>query len=236
MSKTANVAIAPTNTDKPAEGEKKEEKSVKLPCISQERFDHIFSNFRTLHGHVIEGLREVGVTPKFHDKWDACNGEDYKLLHEQARILIRQRNEHVWTTYAQSVTKAIKAVVDTYMVQARKAKEGLDTLRENTPPEMRAFLPTFPSIVKVPMSALIPCFKGKSEAEILVELTKLFPTQVVNGAPKGQKETKVSDISVTFPFTEAKKETPAPAPTSEEKAPEAPVSGEVETAPASKAA
>lgn len=192
------------------------DKSVKV--INQAQADDILTCFRTLHGKVLNALQACEIAPLFNTDFSKCVNEDYKNLHQQARALLTAKSAKEWNDYIGAIKEKILVVVDSHQAKARAAKESFDKL----PSEMRAYMPAFPSTVKVPVSDLKPCFpQGKSDNDILVELDKLFPRQVAKGA------NDTFHLSVSF---QAEAPKVVKEETKEEKAPE---SGE---APKSKAA
>lgn len=185
-------------------------KPVKLECVKGETEARILENLRSLHHLVLLGLSEVGEKPLFNDKFEACNTEDYKCLHQQARVILSQADKVRWTNYTKSIQSALQGVIDTYMNKARTAKAKIDAmLAECEDDSDRAMIPAFPNTVKVPFTAFKAAFPaGKSDTDIIKELHKLYNGQVGNKATKGQKEVKPEDVYVNFAFV------PAPAPKS----------------------
>ena len=166
----AAAAEAPTTTDTPAEGAKKEEKPAVLPCISAKIREALANNARQRHHLVLQGLLEVGQKPLFNDKFGECVREDYKLLDQQARLLCNQSDDLAWNTYAAEIKAKIQGVVDTHMGLAREDKAEWDKLS----PRLQARNP-FCDRVEIPFADLKACFSGKEDAHIVVELVKLFP-------------------------------------------------------------
>lgn len=198
----ATIAAVAATAAAPVEAPAAEDKGKKArKSISQDIEERILANFRQLHHITLLACTEVGKKPLFNDKFDDCNNEDYKNLHEQARLVIRDAVKVRWENYSDTLAPALKAIVDAHMATAREDKAEWDKL----PARMQARCPWSP-IVQVSATALKGAFpKGKTDTDIVMELNKLFPGQVGNGG-KG-KDSKLEDFHVNFAFV------PAPAPT-----------------------
>lgn len=192
----AVLAVAATATDTTSAPEAPKA----LACIPQDREDKILGLIKSLHHEVKEGCAQVGSALLFEGELAKCASDGYKGLFQQAKILLATADKIRWTTYAGEVGKKIQGVIDSHMTTAREDKAEWDKLS----PRLQARNP-FPQIVEVPFSDLRPCFTGKDDSTIVVELNRMFPTSLANVAPKGQKE-QVWVLKV--PFVAAASEEP----------------------------
>lgn len=177
--------------------------SVKV--LSDARNEELLSIFRTLHGKVMTALQEVGVKPTFNDKFDACTNEDYKGLHEQARILLRAKGKAVFEARIGGIRAGIQGTSETYLNKARAAKAHMDSL----PAEVKSFLPAFATTVNVPVSELVGFWPQGTSMEAIVRDLTALKYSLVKGEDKS--------FSIKIAYSDAKVEDKAP------------VSGEVES-------
>lgn len=184
----------------------KSDTSVKV--ISDAREEEILSIFRTLHSKVLTACTEVGVKPTFNDKFEACGAADYKELHQMSRTLINAKRTAKWEARIAGIRVSVQGVVNAYMVKARAAKSALDAL----PAEVKQFMPSFSTTVKIPLSDIRACFpQGTTDSQLFSDLEKLgykvtdlttkgqvivpFTTgeeKVAEKAPESQKQTKAA--------------------------------------------
>jgi len=154
--------------------------SVKV--VSDAREDEILSIFRTLHGKVLLALQECEVKPLFPDNFAQCAATDYKVLHQQARALLIAKGKDRTDKRVAEIRGKVAEVIDTHMSQARAAKAALEAL----PADVRKFLPSFSSVVKVPLSDIRACFPtNASDKEVFEDLTYMG-YKVTDLTDKGQ--------------------------------------------------
>lgn len=138
--------------------------------ISDTREEEIITAFRTLHSKVLNALQECDIAAQFNKEFSKCNTEDIKNLHQQSRALISAKAKAKKEARVADVREKIQVVVNKYMSEARTAKAALESLPDN----VRKFLPTFSSTVKIPLTDIRACFpSNENNTQVLSDLEYL---------------------------------------------------------------
>lgn len=173
----------------------KSDKSVKVINAQQE--SDILGLFRTLHSKVLTALVDVGVKPTFEQDFGKCTNEDYKNLHQQARILVSDARKARWEEEVREIRTGIANVVNKAMEEQRVRKARYDAIED------REFLAPFPTSFTIALSSLTSAFTAGTSETDMVKRCKELSYNVV-------KVGEAFAIRVQF----------VPAPTSEQKSDE----------------
>ena len=149
----------------------KSDKSVKVINAQQE--SNILGIFRTLHSKVLTALVDVGVKPTFEQEFGKCTNEDYKNLHQQARILVSDARKARWEEEVREIRTGIANVVNGAMEEQRVRKARYDAIQD------REFLAPFPTSFTIPFTALASAFAQGTTAEQMVSRCKELGHTVV---------------------------------------------------------
>lgn len=160
--------------------------AVIAKVISDAREEEINTILRTLHGKVRIVCPEVGISANFPDTYEACGLDDIKRVEATARLLIGAKRKDRKDRAVASIREKIVAVVNTYMVKARKQKERLDALRAETPEDERGMLPSFSNVVRIPLTDIRACFdKGADDKQVFSDL-EYMGYKVTDLSPNGK--------------------------------------------------
>jgi hypothetical protein len=144
------------------------ETTKSVAVVSDARFTDIDNIFRTLHGKVLVALQEVGQKPTFPENYGECGNDDYKNLHQQARILLSAKRKAVWEEEVKEIRAGIASVIDTYMNAQRAEKSEYDAMVAGSPEKFRKHIAPFPTSFTIPLASLTCAFtSGTNEGEIV---------------------------------------------------------------------
>lgn len=172
----------------------KSDKSVKVINAQQE--SDILGLFRTLHSKVLTALVDVGVKPTFEQDFGKCTNEDYKNLHQQARILVSDARKARWEEEVREIRTNIANVVNGAMEEQRVRKARYDAIVD------REFLAPFPTSFSIAFDALTSAFAQGTTPEQMVSRCKELGYTV----SKGEKGYALRIQFVPAPTVEEKSE------------------------------